>query len=260
MSQLKEINGRYYQEAEVVMLATKYGKITLHDYDNLKTLSLAQGNHKGTENTIIPQHLYILSNEEIKEGDWFLDDDRMSIRENNGNPNWEVRKCTHVRNGWIFFDKEESQGCNSDWSKKIISTTNNYLKLKVVDRTTCKPIDSGIMHKYKNIHLPRPSDSFIKKYIEEYNKGNIITNVLVEYEISKSYSGNSGLKVKQWLKVDSNNCITIKRLEPELYTREEVKILITNAFKAGYERSHNGYPHTDNWSKPKVEEFLKENL
>ena len=67
MNTLKEQDGRYYQECEVVMLATEYGKITLYDYDNLKTLSLAQGNHKGTKNIIVPQHLYISSNEEIKE-------------------------------------------------------------------------------------------------------------------------------------------------------------------------------------------------
>ena len=249
MSQLKEINGRYYQEAEIVMLVTKYGKITLYDYDNLKTLSLAQGNHKGTENTIIPQHLYIVSNEEIKEGDWFLEDDRDNVSQNDGIPNWVLRQCAHIRNSWIFYNINEDIGCNPDWSKKIIATTNNYLKLKVVDRNTCKPIDSGIMYKYKNIHLPQPSDSFIKKYIEEYNKGNVITNVLVEYEIGKSYSGNSGLEVKQWLKVDSNNTITIKKLEPELYTREQLENHIGNAMR------FKGYT-----SEYEVQEYCKKYL
>ena len=204
MSQLIEIEGRYYQEAEIVMLVTKYGKITLHDYDNLKTLSLAQGNHKGTENTIIPQHLYILSNEEIKEGDWYIDDIN-TIRQS----------ITSDKDYWAV---------RQDY-KKIIATTNTSLYVPI---TQDKPFDE----------LPQPSDSFIKKYIEEYNKGNVITKVLVEYEIGKSYSGNSGLEVKQWLKVDSNNTITIKKVEPELYTREQVEQYIINVYRDIYPDRH----------------------
>ena len=204
MSQLIEIEGRYYQEAEIVMLVTKYGKITLHDYNNLKTLSLAQGNHKGTENTIIPQHLYILSNEEIKEGDWYIDDIN-TIRQS----------ITSDKDYWAV---------RQDY-KKIIATTNTSLYVPI---TQDKPFDE----------LPQPSDSFIKKYIEEYNKGNVITKVLVEYEIGKSYSGNSGLEVKQWLKVDSNNTITIKKVEPELYTREQVEQYIIYVYRDIYPDRH----------------------
>lgn len=231
MSQLKEIEGRYYQEAEIVMLATKYGKITLYDYDNLKTLSLAQGNHKGTENTIIPQHLYIVSNEKIKESDWFID-----LKDNTI---WQNKAKESMRKS-IFPE-----------CKKIIATTNEYIGYTDI---RVSPVKNFCTY-------PQPSDSFIKKYIEEYNKGNIITKVLVEYK-KATYEDwiKTAEPVKDSIKVDLNNCITVKKIEPELYTREEVKILITNAFKAGYERSHSGYPHTDNWSKPKVEEFLKENL
>ena len=178
MSQLIEINDRYYQEEEIVMLTTKYGKITLYDYDNLKTLSLAQGNHKGTKNTIRPQHLYILSNEEIKESDWVFHLDSKTI---------------------IKYDSDEK--ANNSY-KKIIATTDKsigYTDIRV------SPVKNFCTY-------PQPSDSFIKKYVEEYNKGNIITKGLVEYEIGKSYSGNSGLEVKQWLKVYSNNTITIKTI------------------------------------------------
>ena len=34
-----------------------------------------------------------------------------------------------------------------------------------------------------SLRLPQPSQQFIQKYIEEYNRGNIITDVLVEYEL-----------------------------------------------------------------------------
>ena len=226
MSQLKEINGRYYQEAEVVMLATKQYHSDI-EFDD--TLQLVR--HKGYANKN-GQHLYIVSNEKIKESDWYiwLDNSQICRAETD-----IMIINQHIKNGHI---------------KKIIATTDEYIGYTDI---RVSPVKNFCIY-------PQPSDSFIKKYIEEYNKSNIITKGLVEYEIGKSYSGNSGLEVKQWLKVDSNNTITIKRLELELYTREEVEILITNAFKAGYERSHSGYPHTDNWSKPKVEEFLKENL
>ena len=33
--------------------------------------------------------------------------------------------------------------------------------------------------------MPKPSQQFIEKYIESYNKGDVITDVLVEYEVDK---------------------------------------------------------------------------
>ena len=73
------------------------------------------------------------------------------------------------------------------------------------------------------INLPQPSQQFIQKYIEEYNnKGNIITDVLVEYEEGKSYSGNEGLIIKEWLKINpKDNTITIKKVK-DSWTREEI--------------------------------------
>ena len=223
MSQLIEIEGRYYQEAEVVMIATdKRTRI-----DKIRN-SLRYSIYLIPSNAFSEfQHLYIISNEEIKEGDWYIDDIN-TIRQS----------ITSDKDYWAV---------RQDY-KKIIATTNTSLYVPI---TQDKPFDE----------LPQPSDSFIKKYIEEYNKGNIITKMLVEYK-KATYEDwiKTAETVKDSIKVDSNNTITIKRLEPELYTREEVEILITNAFKAGYERSHSGYPHTDNWSKSKVEEFLEENL
>ena len=201
--QLKEIDGRYYQEAEVVMLATKYGKITLYDYDNLKTLSLAQGNHKGTENTIRPQHLYIVSNETIKESDWFID-----LKDNTI---WQNKAKESMRKS-IFPE-----------CKKIIATTNEYIGYTDI---RVSPVKNFCIY-------PQPSDSFIKKYIEEYNKDNIITKVLVEYEFNqyKFMATLCTTKEKEYnLKVDSNNIITIKRLESELYTREQVEVFLTQLY------------------------------
>ena len=69
------------------------------------------------------------------------------------------------------------------------------------------------------INLPQPSQQFIQKYIEEYNKGNIITDVLVEYE----YLLDDRAVLPYWnLKVNTkDNTITIKKLK-ETYNKEEL--------------------------------------
>lgn len=227
MNTLKEQDGRYYQECEVVMLATEYGKITLYDYANLNTLSLAQGNHKGIKHIIVPHHLYITSNEKIKELDWYVDD------------------CNRVRQSIIsdkdYWDKRPDY-------KKIIATTDESLKIDndITDQTSAiwnKTDIKTVIVGSKS--LPKPSDSFISKYIEEYNKGNIITKVLVEYEFNqhKFMATLCTTKEKEYnLKVNSDNTITIKKVK-DSYSREEVFILL-NELSAYLEKEGacNSYP------------------
>ena len=68
MSQLKEQNGRYYQECEVVMLATeKVTNITKIYLDADKTKSVLRANKPVNDNYKEYINLYITSNEEIKE-------------------------------------------------------------------------------------------------------------------------------------------------------------------------------------------------
>ena len=63
----------------------------------------------------------------------------------------------------------------SNRNKKIIATTDTSLNYIEHDDTV--PYPKGVQ-----IRLPQPSQQFITKYIEDYNKGNVITDVLVEYE------------------------------------------------------------------------------
>ena len=73
MSSLKEQNGRYYQEAEVVMIATENKVSNGHQLilgkRNILRLPVTLSEFKRTTQTngYVPQHLYITSNEEIKE-------------------------------------------------------------------------------------------------------------------------------------------------------------------------------------------------
>ena len=124
------------------------------------------------------QHLYIISDDEIKEGDWIM------IKDDN----------------YIFKSKSDY---STEWKDrcKIIATTD------------------------ASLGLPQPSQQFIEKYIEEYNKGNVITDVLVE-ELRSSDGYYDEQDIWHWktlgLKINpKDNTITIKEVKDN-YTREEV--------------------------------------
>ena len=92
------------------------------------------------------QDLYIVNEDKVEIGDWYI---------------FENKVYRSVINN------------NSNICKKIIATTDKSLQFNC----------DGKCAKYECVCLfPQPSDTFIIKYVEEYNKGNIITKVLVEYE------------------------------------------------------------------------------
>ena len=141
----------------------------------------------------INQHLYIISDDEIKEGDWFY------------NIHSKI-----VGRAEFNFGKDEL-------AKKIIATTNSSL---------WRP-----SHKYASdvILLPQPSQQFINKYIEEYNKGNVITDVLVEYE--NKFDGKEYVdeldaygydKIKSILKINHKDNNIIIKIAKDSWSREEV--------------------------------------
>ena len=148
----------------------------------------------------IRYHLYITSDDEIKDGDWCIMFD--SIGNIFSTPQQYKPKEGHILN---------------DGLKKIIATT-----------------DSSLMHLSNNgrvgYNLPQPSQSFIKKYCE---LGGNIDKVLVEYE-SKGCILKNGVCADYLtdeckdegyrcykLKTDSHNTITIKPVK-DSWTREEV--------------------------------------
>lgn len=102
--------------------------------------------------------------------------------------------------------------------------------------------------------LPQPYEEFIEKYIETYNSGEVITDILVEYEGEKSgclnYKGNGGTQCDMpcdnagWcpdnrdklnLKINQDNTINIGLLK-DSWTREEVEEIARKAFQAGVDK------------------------
>jgi len=169
-------------------------------------------------------HLYILSDEEIKEGDWFMDITPMNYGKIYQSVGFSKSKgYEHWIKSTIGVIKEPIIQC-----KKIIATRDTSLKI------LCNKCEgAGWMLECKNcngeglISLPQPSTSFIQKYIEEYNKGNVITDVMVEYE------GIEWLDkpLKYFPKINlKDNTITIRPIKNN-WTREEVIELCKKAYK-----------------------------
>jgi len=222
------------------------------------------------KNTDKYQCLCFTSNDKFEENDWVTDGKTIS----------QV----------IYLNVDDS---DMDEYRKIEATTNPELKLYVAETLASA---SGYSKKTNDILIPQIPQSFIESYIKAYNEGTPILTVDVEMFAlnahgSESFSpeifGKYGYKIKtnssnEVIVVEpkipiyeifqNNNKVGIfftqqlaNRVnsflkEPKFYTKEEVILLVTNAFKAGYERSDSGYPNTDNHTKPNIEKFIQQNL
>ena len=158
------------------------------------------------------QHLYIIDDSEIKEGDWIIG---QVLFKGNGSP--EKYLSTIPLKVTMIRKNNKAVYCSGEWYSnynKIIATT---------DKNITFDFPNGSKAPY-----PFLSKSFIDAFIREYNKGNIITDILVEVEgIIKSSTWEKEEPEEWRLKVSSSNEITIKRIEPKLYTQEQVDRYLT---------------------------------
>ena len=218
MGTLKEIDGKHYQQCKVVMMSA--GQSTTRIILAEKQLLLLSFLNIDKTREDKGRHLYITSDEEIKEGDWVLSGTNTIVQ------------CLHPNN---VVDRD---------IKKIIATTDTSLKLYTSETLASA---SGFSLKTEDISLSKPSQSFIKAYIEAYNNGNPITDVLVEHESELEAYYRNGIGGAK-LKVNSSNEITIKKVK-DSYTREEVIELVTKALYA-----------KASWYEEEINDWIKENL
>lgn len=138
-------------------------------------------------------NLFILSDDEIKEG-WFL-----NTRKNTIHKVYCVSENIQSGiNGREYHGKFEC--------KKIIATTDESLNIH--------------WNKQDYKSLPQLSQQFIEKFTDEYNKGNVISDVMVEYDtISVPYVTGDGFEIV--LKINSDNTINIKTVK-DSWNKEEV--------------------------------------
>ena len=156
----------------------------------------------------IKQHLYITSDEEIKENSLVL------------LPNNTI----HRMNASDMISYLDSQ---SKATKLIIATTQPFM------------------------NLPQPSQQFIEKYIEEYNKGNVITKVDVEYDADYNERYKAYYADTIELKVNPDNTINIKPIK-DSWNREEVIKLFHK-----YKIDHDG---DGSYYKDILNKWIAENL
>ena len=147
--------------------------------------------------------------------------------------------------------------------KYYLKTETGYREvLASTDKSLSKTIKSSYVQFGDNVEetriefLPQPSTSFIEKFVEEYNKGNVITEVLVEYEYSyrKNDDGeNIGFKVHEPLMLKINpkdNTITIRKAK-DIWNREEVIELLHKRME---------YTFGEDYDKSTTDKWIEENL
>ena len=177
-----------WKNNHVVMLPTqskavRLGQLVIGTGNNL--FSSRKSNDIGS---LTAYELYITSNEEMKEGYYGLS----------------------ALNEVVLIGKLYDKSLY----KKIIATTDTSLKVIKL---------SNLGENWKDISLPQPSQQFIEKYIKEYNKGNVISDVEVEYDKATydKWIENGASPVFDTLKVNPDNIINIKPIK-ESWNREEV--------------------------------------
>ena len=162
---------------------------------------------KGSKDSVYePQHLYILSDEEIKRGDWFVN------LGSGGHPKVAIYQA----------NSENSKAINEfnfPEIKKIIGTTNSELHLnKIVEED---------MHMYKE-PLPQISQDLIKSYVE-----NPFDKVMVEYltklEKGTDLGNECNYIVPDKPKLNQDGTLAVTLVEKKMYSREEVEDMFRNA-------------------------------
>jgi hypothetical protein len=169
---------------------------------------------------VLPQHLYILSDEEIKEGSIFI-------------ANQGVFKCLEIVKGnypyksQLVSDVSNIQFHSKHWRNNVIATTDSSLGVIIGDKLI--DIETNTREIIGEL-LPQPSQAFIEKFVEAYNSGNPITDVLVEYEQYWEKVQDEFPKEPQFrLKVNpKDSTITITKVK-DSWSRKEVLDLIYKA-------------------------------
>lgn len=228
---------KQFRKVKVVLLNTQN--------DDFK-LQLSGFNILSKDNGGQRKHLYFISDDKIKEGDKVLD----------GLGNIGIFEGYEEQPEWVLV-KYKKGLCSEDLKniKKIIATTDTSLSQTKAD--DARPM----------IFIPQLPQQFIKYYIEEYNKGNIITDVLVEYE-PQSYSnrfedGKSIGDSETWgkrlsLKVNTkDNTITIKQIK-DSWNREELILLLNEMYDIGY--NNCAFHETNKGKEINPDKWIEENL
>lgn len=192
-------------------------------------------------------NIHCLSDENIKEGDLYMVTDFTKPE--------DIRVAT----------KETENKCRRhNGYKKLIATSDSNLVTGNKIMPDGKVFDPDGIHEnwdymfdvksgfglqriQRDEQIPQISKDFIEYFIKEYNCGNIINKVNIEYElIDKPVHDYPLNKVKQ-IKVNNNNEINIELIKPKL--SEEQKSYVEKMCRLAYGAGQANILGQDKWVK-----------
>lgn len=170
-----------------------------------------------------PQHLYFTTDEEIKEPCWII-----AIRESDGKE--MLLYIENIPDNPKYFDMKGGYALFRHLCRKIVATTNPEL-WDIKHRFQSEGANS-FSHLLPDNGVPKIDTPFIEAYIKAYNEGNPIKEVLLE--LATSYTENELYKVevhyKHQLKLKSNGSVIIHPVKERVYTREEFRAAVRQAW------------------------------
>ena len=230
-----------YKSCNVVMLHTNQAQnednntIYLNNFS--KELILGWRNARSTNQTV--QHLYITSDEEIKVNDWVMLNYRIGKSIDKALPAC-LKNAFHNADFWNAENKTQNLG-----NKPIIATTDTSLR---------RMGDAGIVDIALGLEISYIPESFIKYFIEEYNKGNVITKVMVEYvQVPNSVFIQVLEAPYIQLKINSDNTINIKPIKNSWNREEHIANIkaFSKVFVANTDTAHK---------QADIDKWIEENL
>jgi len=218
---------KQFKNTQCVMLPTKNRTdiIINNSFSNKSLLQFRPDLKDASDklrSALINQYLYIISNDKIECGDWFLT--------TSGN----AYRCIKSNSVTIYYYKGNdrcSHAMKLEGCKKLIASSDEEL-------------NKG---KVKSESLPQISQQFIEQYIEAYNRGEVITEVLVEYELDNINSilcqGECGIcddscNIVFKVKVNQDNTINIKPVKDSWNREEHIKNMKKYLDENGREIEH----------------------
>jgi hypothetical protein len=217
---------------------------------------------------IMPQHLYILSDEEIKEGDWviqqFEGQDAEVCQITNGE--YEIasdiqRKIIATTDPELRVKSNMCYECNGGEGR--VQATNRFKGNLPCNNPDCvngyftvplPPIPQHIIEAY----VKKPFDKVMVEYEDEYctcltwKETYACKNHFIDNHTQKAMCSKEPTHKP---KLNQDGTIVVSLVEEKMYSREEVEELCRNSHLLGMKETLPGYPKPET-----IDEWIKENL
>jgi len=243
----------------IVMLPTDRSSMLYIGYNQLRHTDEEHKISSGGDYE--PQHLFILSDEEIKEGDWYCF------------PLYKSGYAIKQYNSEKHFNEEPSIILANLKAKKIIATTDKSLSITKIKCNNCKQNLQNAQRKIIGYnaqcncsvsYIPQIPESFLPIFIKAYNEGKPITGVKLELECGENRQCNcinNSHCLSPVIRTTSNNEVIISIVEEKLYNLSEIEEIHVAIMKQGclYEEAGWSDEH-ERLVRLEFHKWLKQNI